>query len=182
MEMERTWVKKFTQAADQDDILGMSLALKSLGDINKHYEVGPYKLGDFYFSSMKMTPLKYVIHQSSPEVAQALIYMGADIEEKDEDGRTPLMIICGIRKCNISLCRILLDAGAQMNSKDVRGCTALMISAEYNNAAMAALLLERGADITIKNRMGWTAREYAIKYKHPEVEKAINNYTKRTPL
>jgi ankyrin repeat protein len=69
------------------------------------------------------------------------------------------------------LVKTLLDAGADVNAKDVRGMTPLMMSvtSEYQRPEVVRLLLVRGADSEAKSLEGETAGDWAAKFAHPEV-------------
>jgi ankyrin repeat protein len=69
------------------------------------------------------------------------------------------------------LVRTLIDAGAQVNAKDIRDMTPLMlaVSSETQNPEVAKLLLAKGADVKPKSVMGETALDWAKKFGHPEV-------------
>src|SRR5580765_8833183 len=57
------------------------------------------------------------------------------------------------------LIRTLLDAGADVNSKDVRGMTPLMLAlaTDREDRAIIGMLLEHGADPQIKSHLNETA-------------------------
>ena len=69
------------------------------------------------------------------------------------------------------LVKTLLDAGADVNAKDVRGMTPLMMSvtSEYQRPEVVRLLLVRGADSKAKSLEGETAGDWAAKFAHPEM-------------
>ena len=63
----------------------------------------------------------------------------------------------------IDLATFLLDAGADVNTRDCDGHTPLMLACGYvdmcmhvHSVGMARLLLLRGADVHARNRLGWT--------------------------
>ena len=56
---------------------------------------------------------------------------------------------------------VLVKAGADLNTQDVHGNTALIYAASYNDDAAVDVLLEGGADAAITNNDGHTAAEYA---------------------
>ncbi len=62
---------------------------------------------------------------------------------------------------NVDSVRALIEAGADVNAKDVRGATALHQAAYGNNVAVAAVLIEAGADVNAKNVRGATALHQA---------------------
>jgi ankyrin repeat protein len=65
----------------------------------------------------------------------------------------------------------LIDAGAEVNAKDIRDMTPLMlaVSSETQNAEVVKLLLAKGADVKSKSVMGETALDWAKKFGNPEV-------------
>lgn len=69
------------------------------------------------------------------------------------------------------LLRTLLDAGAQVNAKDIRDMTPMMqaVSSETQNPDVVRLLLEKGADVRAKSNDGETALDWAKKFGNPEV-------------
>lgn len=56
-----------------------------------------------------------------------------------------------------SLMFLLLDAGANVNSQDNNGFTALMFASEYGDTKLARILIDAGADVNIKNNNGDTS-------------------------
>ena len=64
-----------------------------------------------------------------------------------------------------SLAKSLLDAGANVNVKDVRGMTPLMlaVATDRQDPAMIQLLLDHGADPAAKSAVGETAADWARK-------------------
>lgn len=61
------------------------------------------------------------------------------------------------------LIRTLIDAGADVNAKDVRGMTPLMLAlaTDRQDRAIIGMLLEHGADPQIKSHLGETALDWA---------------------
>ena len=69
----------------------------------------------------------------------------------------------------VELVTALLDAGADVNAKDGRGMTPLMmaVATNHQNAAVIRLLLARGADVTLQSKIGETAADWARKLAAP---------------
>ncbi|XP_021373360.1 ankyrin-1-like [Mizuhopecten yessoensis] len=96
---------------------------------------------------------KSVIHCAtefgSVELLKLVLSHGADVDQTDWYGITPLMTLCagtGIRHSK-ELCRVLLDAGANIELKDIRSRrTALQFAAVQKNADLVQLLVGAGAD------------------------------------
>ena len=67
------------------------------------------------------------------------------------------------------LVKTLLDAGADVNAKDGRGLTALMLAVARTNqdAGVIRLLLDKGANVALQSGAGETAQDWARKLATP---------------
>jgi ankyrin repeat protein len=113
-------------------------------------------------------------HDPDPRVQEAVIRLllrrGADVNETDKNGVSPLHR--AVRFRSPSAVKLLLEKGADVNAVDRRtGSTPLHRAVTHTGAPATAgkseqiveiirLLLAHGADRTIKNKAGKTAREY----------------------
>src|SRR5690606_1730109 len=69
---------------------------------------------------------------------------------------------------DVEILGLLLDAGADVDSPNADGQTALMVLARTENVAAARLLLERGADVdAVEQRKGQTALMWAAAQSRP---------------
>jgi Ankyrin repeats (3 copies)/Prenyltransferase and squalene oxidase repeat len=70
---------------------------------------------------------------------------------------------------------VLLNAGAKVNTADVRGMTPLMlaVTSDRLDPAIIRMLLEHGADPTVKSMAGETALDWAEKFGQAEVIQAL---------
>ena len=68
-----------------------------------------------------------------------------------------LLWMCAARYNNESMVSFLIDKGADINMKNVKGFTALMCAAMYNRESIVSFLIDIGADINMKNVEGDTA-------------------------
>jgi ankyrin repeat protein len=77
---------------------------------------------------------------------------------------TPLMLAASWGSA--AMIKTLLEAGADVNKRDVRGMTALMLAvgSENQDTAVVNLLLGAKADLNIKSEMGETALDWAKKF------------------
>jgi len=92
-------------------------------------------------SNMRFYPFYIpVIPAGQTEIVKMLIEKGAEVDARDRDGHTPLML-AAIYGCNQTI-QVLLEAGADPRAKTKSGNTAV-IYAENNNHPVAATLLKK---------------------------------------
>lgn len=75
-----------------------------------------------------------------------------NLDEKDIDGATPLLISIAIGKSDIA--KALINMGADVNKPDNEGVTPLHIACQEGNIELVKLLIEKGADIRSKTAKG----------------------------
>lgn len=75
--------------------------------------------------------------------------------------------------------KVLDNAPALVNTRDLGGDTALMYAAETGHLYMAEFLLHRGAQITLANAKGDTAKSLAEKNGHEDVVGLMKNWTRQ---
>ena len=107
------------------------------------------------------------------EKIRELIKAGADVNEKNSNGSTALMIAAGTG--NIDMIKVLIDAKADVNAKSNDGFTALMgairsaqlDAVKYLNAVK--YLIEAKADVNAKTSDGYTALMFASSDIYPDL-------------
>jgi uncharacterized protein len=106
------------------------------------------------------TALMHAILATPPsmEVISTLIRLGSDINARDK-GQSWSALAFAARYCSSEICRLLLDAGADIDAVDAFGNTALWRAAIAAKADNVALLVSRGANLDLANHYGHTARE-----------------------
>ena len=72
--------------------------------------------------------------------------------------------------------KALVDAGVDVNARDVRGMTPLMlaVATDHQNPAIIRMLLDRGADPAPKSKAGETAADWARKIGRPSALALLN--------
>ena len=76
-----------------------------------------------------------------------LIAAGADVDEQDIEGNTPLMEAIGIQ--HIAIIRALLSAGADPNIPNIFGDTPLLAASYERDLYLMAILINNGADVNL---------------------------------
>jgi ankyrin repeat protein len=108
-----------------------------------------------------MTALHWAASDGNAELAQTLIYAGANLRAATRVGQyTPLHLAA--RNGHADVVKTLLDAGADPKAPDAHGTTPLMLAAGSGDTDTIAALLDRGADVNAKESVrGETALMFA---------------------
>lgn len=126
------------QAVENDkyDIVRLLIDHGADADLENYYGETPFKLSVKYSEDLRIfklllkysnvgSPILYVCkHGSSPEnidMVDILIKSGADIEDRDNDGNTPLCLAA--INGDLKLVRFLLNSGANKDVKNHSGKT-----------------------------------------------------------
>ena len=123
------------------------------------------------------TPLIHAASNRNVEAARLLLAKGADVNAQSGDGSFQKVKAGSIALGNWTplsasavfgphdLVQALVDAGARVNTPDVRGMTPLMlaVASDRQDPATIKTLLAKGADVNAKSRAGETALDWAIK-------------------
>ena len=100
------------------------------------------------------TDLHLAASLNLPVLTRSLLTQGADVNAKDNDGRTPLHLAAFYDASSVAA--VLLKQGAKVNAKDNYGWTPLHLAAEEDASSAAAVLLKQGADVQAKTNKGNT--------------------------
>ena len=92
-----------------------------------------------------------------------LLAKGADKDEKNNQGNTPLIVT--IIKNHLNVVQFLVEQGADMEKVDNNGATALM-NAAAGGDGVVRYLVEQGADKEKIDNEGWTPLIYAAQDGH----------------
>lgn len=91
------------------------------------------------------TPLELVASEGDVDGIKEVLRRGDDINEKNYDGNTALMMAVVHGKTDSV--RALIDSKAELNIKDKHGYTALRLAVRYDHKEIASLLIEKGASL-----------------------------------
>ena len=121
----------------------------------------------------------------NPKYVDLLIKAGADVNQKNIIGDTPLH--SATKRKSVECLKLLIDAGANVNIKHQDGGTQLMTAVFLENPIMVELLIKAGADVNCNNN-GKTPLNYAAELESEECLKLLIeagadvNSNKRNPL
>jgi ankyrin repeat protein len=120
------------------------------------------------------------------DVVSLALQKGADIEARDSDGRTSLIL--AVEGGRPEVVKLLLQKGANVEAKDKDNLTALLsvffvdenkqqypnqTDMEADQAEIVKLLLEKGANINAKTKEGKTALQLAVEKNNPEIVRLL---------
>lgn len=80
---------------------------------------------EYMESTSGMTPLGHAAQIGRGEIVKTLIDSGVDIDVKDRDGKTPLLVAAEKSGGNVETIKTLVEAGADLTATDLRGRNAL---------------------------------------------------------
>lgn len=128
------------------------------------------------------TALMIAVHYGHTYQVETLLRRGADVNAKDPDGATALMIAVDPRVAladwrsggvHSKLAAMLLAAGANPNARRNDGATALMLAAKGGNPRFLQALLDKGADVNTRTGQGTTALMIAAAEGHEHIVSAL---------
>src|SRR5262245_31563348 len=142
---ETAAVADAAQSGDRDAVRAL---LKQAADVNAAQGDG-------------MTALHWAALKNEAELAQTLLYAGANVRATTRIGSyTPLLLAA--KQGNAAVLDALVKGGADINSRTANGTTPLMFAASSGEAAAVAVLLDRGADVNaVENTRGLNAAMFA---------------------
>jgi len=96
-----------------------------------------------------------------------LISAGKDVNEKDDEGWTP--IYYALKNDHPAVVEALITAGADLNTRDLYGQTPLSLAVVYSSLPVAELLIASGADMNTADTLGRTPLHNAAVKDRPEM-------------
>jgi serine/threonine-protein phosphatase 6 regulatory ankyrin repeat subunit B len=119
------------------------------------------------------------------EAVEILIEAGADVNQKNTNGDTALMLVSMPdffselflgRHIDKAIAEKLLEAAdVNVNIQNNEGDTALIISAKTGKKELVEILIKADADVNIQNNEGYTALMYASKKGYEEIVEMLIN-------
>lgn len=102
--------------------------------------------------------IQTAILSNNVEAVEQHIQAGTDLNKKDAmSGSTPLITAASFGK--IEIAQKLIDAGANLTTKNNDGATALHTAAFFGRVEIVQMLIDANVDKSVQNNFGATARE-----------------------
>jgi len=151
---------RVADAAQRGDRDAVKALLKDAADVNAAQGDG-------------MTALHWAAMNGDAEMAQMLIYAGANVKAVTRLGSyTPLFLAA--REGKAGAIPVLVKAGADVQQTTATGTTPLMVAAQSGNLATVQALIDAGADLNAaENVRGLTAVMFAAAANRHEVIKLL---------
>lgn len=156
----------------------IDLLLKHGADINERTNKGTAILSAARYRGVYETSIigEEDLSRRSNVVAR-LLDKGANANDRDEDGRTPLMLMSMEHRPDriiLPIAEALMNAGADINARDRNGRTPLMYAVRHKQRATIEFLLRRGADASAKDNSGMTASDLAKQLGFDDIERTLS--------
>ncbi|KAL6803698.1 ankyrin repeat-containing domain protein [Trichoderma sp. SZMC 28012] len=135
-----------------------------------------------------LTALHLATRRGKANIVKLLLSNGPEIRCQDKMGRTVLHLAAQVYGDRVDLVEVFLRHDADMEVRDKRGWTPLIIAANYDNPNVIKTLVAHGASVGIQDKEGYTALHVASSSRVVEVLLArgvgteIRNKQGLTPL
>ena len=115
------------------------------------------------------------------DIGKILFFLekGADIENKDELGDTPLHWASYHEHIEIEVLQLLLEKGADIEAKNRSGITPLIYASAYGRIKVVKFLIQKGADIEVKANCGKTFYDYLYEIYKKEIDFLLEDIEER---
>ncbi|MFD9793473.1 ankyrin repeat domain-containing protein [Streptomyces sp. NPDC059070] len=109
------------------------------------------------------------------DAVRAALDGGADIEARDQHGRTPLLLAA--IGDHVAAAEVLVAAGADPDAQDDRDDSAWLVTGVTGSVPMMRVLLPAGPDLRLRNRFGGVSLIPAAERGHVEYVRAVLDET-----
>ncbi|MEU9859765.1 ankyrin repeat domain-containing protein [Streptomyces sp. NPDC047971] len=110
-------------------------------------------------------------HRGDAAGVAAALGAGADVECRDAERRTPLLLAA--RADGVDVAALLVEAGADPDAPDSRADTPWLVTGVTGSVSMMRVLLRANPDLTVTNRFGGTSLIPAAECGHVAYVRAV---------
>lgn len=153
----RSMLRKGVSAKAKDDALMSAAANAHPEMVEVLLAAGANPNATFATAHAIFTPLGEAVRAKSTEVIDVLLRGGAELNPK----KSIFPLYFAMERNDVAMVRELVSRGADVNLKNVRGMTALMIASGSSAPEVVKFLLDAGADVNLRDDDGKTALNIA---------------------
>jgi len=133
---------------------------------------------DVTLNSLGWTPLCTTVTKAQDKAnsdhIRLLLQLGADVNYRDINGRTPLMLAASMGR--VSSVKLLMSNYADHHIIDNFGWSALMFGVYYNHHEVVTFMLDNGVDPNLASKQGLTALKIAQEHKRIKMVDLLLEY------
>ncbi|KAF5895516.1 serine/threonine-protein phosphatase 6 regulatory ankyrin repeat subunit B-like, partial [Clarias magur] len=123
-----------------------------------------------------LTALHVAVENCKPKVVQILLGSGAQVQLRGGKALEMPLHIAARVKDGEKVAEMLLKSGAEVNTEQENGETAMHIAARHGNLQTVRTLLEEGADLTWTSKAEETPLHVAVRHCHADIVELILEY------
>ncbi len=116
---------------------------------------------------LNCTTIQQAAYHGNLNTIKEMIQAGADLNQPDKNGWTPLMHASS--RGHLDIVRYMVEKGANLKYRTKTGLTSLMAAAAGGKMDVADYLIIKGCDIKAKTTFNMSAFSYAAYNNHPQV-------------
>jgi len=124
-------------------------------------------------STHGFTALGIATHFNKEDVVRYLLTHKADPNIRSQNGYQVYPLHTALSNNDSGISKMLIEAGAEVNTKQLGGLTPLHFAAQHGNIDLIIVLLEQGADITAVSDTGETPADFAEKKGFHEIAEIL---------
>nr|WIK87330.1 ankyrin repeat protein [Oriental turtle dovepox virus] len=128
---------------------------------------------DNYENHEGRTPLEYAVRLNDVKMTKALLDYGADAEEIY---RVNCPINDAAANGNLEICKLLIDAGARINSRSMGSIYTIHHAIRSGNYELVVELLSRGALPNVEDDLSFSSLHHAVMESSPDMVLALLEY------
>ena len=137
--------------------------------------MSPFRLTIFVMILMtapaSAMPLHDAVLAKDSQSALRILAEGADVNQRDGLGRTPLLL--AVEKGDVNMALALLQAGADINAQAANKDTPWLLAGASGRTEILMLMIPKKPDFSIRNRYGGNALIPACHYGHVDAVKFL---------
>jgi ankyrin repeat protein len=168
-------------------LLELAIAHGDTAEVTQLLDAYPELLNIHFPENIGLTPLMWACRNRHTTVVELLLERGSPVnvintqENENEGGNTALWFTAqGASPGTVPVARLLLDHGADIDTRCEQGTTAFYMAASWVHMELVQFLLLHGADPKIKNNEGRTALQQVRKdYEWLQTQKTKTEDMKR---